>query len=119
MAKHSDLHEFDDVFRHVKSFGRYQVIVYLSINLLVFSLTSQFGAIVFALSSPGFYCSNTKGNATCEPNKCCDECTSYVFDDTFTSSVSQVSKDNVPCVCIVGTSLMVPNKGGSRGGKGG
>ncbi|XP_031557355.1 organic cation transporter protein-like [Actinia tenebrosa] len=89
MAKQSDLHEFDNVFRHVKSFGRYQVIGYLSINLLIFSLSSQWGGIVFALSSPGFHCANTTGNTTCEPNVCCDECTSYVFDGTFTSSVTK------------------------------
>jgi hypothetical protein len=85
--------EFDDVFDHVKSFGKYQRIVVFSLQLLVFPISSQFEALVFAFSTPNFHC--TTANVTCPPKKCCGECTSYEFDGPFDSTVSEVSKHNL------------------------
>ena len=80
--------EFDDVFEHIPSFGRYQRILYFSVNLLVFAVTNQFSALVFAFGTPGFHC--VTPNITCAAKKCCDGCTSYVFDGPFRSTVSEV-----------------------------
>ena len=33
-------------------------------------------------------------NVTCEDSKCCANCTEYVFDGPFTSSVSEVSRNH-------------------------
>ncbi|XP_031557354.1 organic cation transporter protein-like [Actinia tenebrosa] len=83
----SEGHEFDDVFNHVKSFGRYQKIVYFSLHMLIFPITTQFDALVFAFSTPNFHCETA--NVTCPSKKCCKGCTSYVFDGPFNSTVSE------------------------------
>jgi len=79
--------EFDDVFEHVPSFGRYQRILYFCFHFLVFTVTNQFSALVFAFGTPGFHC--VTPNVTCAAKKCCDGCTSYVFDGPFQSTISE------------------------------
>ncbi|XP_031564540.1 organic cation transporter protein-like [Actinia tenebrosa] len=79
---------YDDVFNLIPSFGRYQKIVYFTTSFLNFLLGPQFGLLVFAMSSPRFRC--TTPNITCEVNKCCQNCTSYAFDEgQFTSIVTE------------------------------
>ena len=80
---------FDDIFEHVASFGKYQRILYFCTLLMVFPITNQFPLLVFGFGTPGFHC--VTPNVTCEAKKCCDECTSYVFDGPFHSTVSEVS----------------------------
>ena len=80
--------EFDDVFQHIPSLGRYQGILFFCTSLLVYVITNQFSALVFAFGTPGFHCDTP--NVTCAPKKCCDGCTSYVFDGPFQSTVSEV-----------------------------
>ncbi|XP_020914741.1 organic cation transporter protein isoform X2 [Exaiptasia diaphana] len=79
--------EYDDVFDHVKSFGRYQVILYVLVSLYIFPITSQFAMLIFATGTPGFHC--VTSNVTCPKKQCCDGCTSYVFDGPFDSVVSE------------------------------
>lgn len=81
--------EFDDVFDHVKSFGRYQVTLYVLLSFYTFPITSQFVLLVFATGTPGFHC--VTSNVTCPKKQCCEGCTSYVFDGPFNSVVSEVS----------------------------
>ncbi|KAK3753624.1 hypothetical protein QZH41_014731 [Actinostola sp. cb2023] len=80
-------HEFDDIFLHLKSFGRYQMTVFFSLHLLIFPIAMQFDALVFAFSTPGFHC--VTANVTCPVKKCCEDCTTYVFDGPFDSTVSE------------------------------
>ncbi|KAJ7377061.1 hypothetical protein OS493_031019 [Desmophyllum pertusum] len=70
--------EFDDIFEHVSSFGRYQKLLYFCTCLIVFPITNQFSLLVFGFGTPGFHC--VTPNVTCDPKKCCDGCTSYEFD---------------------------------------
>ncbi|KAL9982536.1 hypothetical protein ACROYT_G004590 [Oculina patagonica] len=79
--------EFDDIFEHVSSFGRYQKILYFCMSLISFPLTSQFSLLVFGFGTPGFHC--VTPNVTCDIKKCCDGCTSYEFDGPFHSTVSE------------------------------
>ncbi|XP_032230207.2 organic cation transporter protein isoform X2 [Nematostella vectensis] len=79
--------KFDDVFQYVNSFGFYQRILYVGVNLLVVPLSLQFALLVFAMGTPNFHCSDE--NSTCPQSKCCDNCTSYTFDGPFTSIVSE------------------------------
>jgi len=82
--------EFDDVFHHIPSFGSYQKKVYFTTSFLNFLLGPQFGLLVFAMGSPRFRC--TTANVTCDVNKCCNNCTSYEFDEgQFTTIVTEVS----------------------------
>ncbi|XP_028514055.1 organic cation transporter-like protein [Exaiptasia diaphana] len=80
-------HEYDDIFNHVKSCGRYQILLYGLISLQALPMASQFVSLVFATGTPGFHC--VADNVTCPAKQCCDECTSYVFDGPFTSTVSE------------------------------
>jgi len=80
--------EFDDIFRHVSPFGKYQKVLYFTTYLLVFPLLSQFFLLVFGFGTPGFHC--VTPNVTCGPKTCCDGCTSYEFDGPFHSTVSEV-----------------------------
>ena len=82
-------YEFDNIFEHVSSFGRYQKILYFCSCLLVFPVANQFSLLVFGFGTPGFHC--VTPNVTCDPKKCCDGCTSYEFDGPFHSTVSEVS----------------------------
>lgn len=86
--KKKDRHEFDDVFRIVRTMGPYQIILYIFVCMLQFPMSFQFGQSIFALGTPHFHC--TDANLTCMPNKCCNNCTNYVFDGPFTSTVSEV-----------------------------
>ena len=81
-------YEFDNIFEHVSSFGRYQKILYFCSCLLVFPVTNQFSLLVFGFGTPDFHC--VTPNVTCDPKKCCDGCTSYEFDGPFHSTVSEV-----------------------------
>ena len=80
--------EFDDIFKYVSSFGKYQKSLYFTTYLLTFPLISQFFLLVFGFGTPGFHC--VTPNVTCDPTKCCDGCTSYEFDGPFHSTVSEV-----------------------------
>jgi len=80
--------EFDDIFKHVSPFGKYQKTLYFTSYLIVFPLVSQFFLLVFGFGTPGFHC--VTPNVTCDPKKCCDGCTSYEFDGPFHSTVSEV-----------------------------
>ncbi|KAK3753623.1 hypothetical protein QZH41_014730, partial [Actinostola sp. cb2023] len=82
-------HEFDDIFLHLKSFGRYQMSVFFPLHLLIVPIAMQFDALVFAFSTPGFHC--VTANVTCPAKKCCEDCTTYVFDGPFHSTVSELS----------------------------
>ena len=82
-------YEFDDIFEHVPSFGKYQKILFFCICLMVFPITNQFSLLVFGFGTPAFHC--VTSNVTCDPKKCCDGCTSYEFDGPFHSTVSEVS----------------------------
>jgi len=81
--------EYDEVFNHVKSFGGYQLVMYLLMNVMVFPITTQFTGLLFATGTPAFHC--VTPNVTCTNTQCCDGCTSYKFDGPFTSTVSEVS----------------------------
>ena len=80
--------EFDDIFKHVSPFGKYQKVLYFSSYLLVFPLISQFFLLVFGFGTPHFHCATP--NVTCDSKQCCDGCTSYEFDGPFHSTVSEV-----------------------------
>ncbi|XP_031557646.1 organic cation transporter-like protein [Actinia tenebrosa] len=81
-------YEFDEVFQLVRTMGPYQIILYFGVCMLQFPMAFQFGQSIFALGTPKFHCSD--GNSTwCEANKCCNNCTNYVFDGPFTSTVSE------------------------------
>ena len=82
-------YEFDDIFEHVPSFGKYQKILFFCTCLMVFPITNQFSLLVFGFGTPAFHC--VTSNVTCDPKKCCDGCTSYEFDGPFHSTVSEVS----------------------------
>jgi len=81
--------EFDDIFEHVSSLGKYQIfwLVFTGF-VLVFPVTTQFTLLVFANGTPDFHC--VTPNVTCEAKKCCKECTTYEFDGPFHSTVSEV-----------------------------
>lgn len=85
--KHS--FEFDVIFEHVASFGRYQILWLLFDGfVLIFPVTTQFTLLAFANGTPKFHC--VTPNITCETKKCCDGCKSYEFDGPFHSTVSEV-----------------------------
>jgi len=80
--------EFDDIFEHVASFGRYQILWLVFVGfVLIFPVTVQFTLLAFANGTPNFHC--VTPNITCETKKCCDGCTSYEFDGPFQSTVSE------------------------------
>ena len=82
--------EFDDIFEHVASFGKYQILWLVFIGfVLIFPVTTQFTLLAFANGTPNFRCV-TPVNNTCEIKKCCDECKSYEFVGPFQSTVSEV-----------------------------
>ncbi|CAH3139934.1 unnamed protein product [Pocillopora meandrina] len=79
--------EFDDIFEHVSSFGKYQKILYFCTLLLVFPVTNQFSLLVFGFGIPKFQC--VTPNVTCEARKCCDGCHAYEFIGPLQSTVSE------------------------------
>lgn len=80
--------KFDDVFQHLNSLGCYQHFVYWAYSCLKIPMVFQFSSLIFAYGTPKFEC--VSPNVTCPINKCCQNCTSYAFDKTFVSAVSQV-----------------------------
>ncbi|XP_078357827.1 organic cation transporter protein-like [Oculina patagonica] len=80
--------EFDDIFEHVSSFGKYQIfwLVFTGF-VLVFPVTTQFTLLVFANGTPDFQC--VTPNVTCDVKKCCDPCKAYEFKGPFHSTVSE------------------------------
>ena len=80
---------FDDVLRYVGEFGLWQKFLYFSSCFFVIvSSAIQIASLVFATGTPKFHC--VTPNVTCDENKCCDECTSYSFQESFTSTVTEV-----------------------------
>lgn len=81
---------FDDVLTSVSSFGYWQKIIYVATCcLVIIPSTLQVIGLVFFAGTPRFHC--VTPNVTCADSKCCTNCTDYVFDGPFTSSVSEVS----------------------------
>jgi len=80
--------EYDDIFKYLKSFGRFQRVVFFSLHLMIFPIAMQFDALVFGFSPPRFHCANE--NVTCAYQTCCEECLEYAFDGPFHSTVSEV-----------------------------
>ena len=81
--------EFDNIFEHVSSFGKYQIFWLIFTGfVLVFPVTTQFTLLVFANGTPNFQC--VTPNVSCDVKKCCDECKSYEFQGPFHSTVSEV-----------------------------
>ncbi|XP_067038000.1 organic cation transporter protein-like isoform X2 [Acropora muricata] len=84
----NDNFDFDGVFEHVSSFGRFQRILFFGLNtILVFTVTCQFSLLVFAFGNPGFHC--VTPNVTCDAKKCCGDCKAYEFNGPFHSTVSE------------------------------
>ena len=80
---------FDDILRYVGEFGLWQKFLYFSSCFLVIvSSAIQIASLVFATGTPKFNC--VTANVTCDENKCCDGCTSYRFQESFTSTVTEV-----------------------------
>ena len=80
---------FDDILRYVGEFGLWQKFLYFSSCFLVIVPSAlQIASLVFATGTPKFHC--VTPNVTCKESKCCENCTSYVFDDSFTSTVTEV-----------------------------
>lgn len=91
MPQESDpvTNHFDDVLRYVGEFGLWQKFLYFSSCFLVIVPSAlQIASLVFATGTPKFHC--VTPNVTCKESKCCDDCTNYVFDDSFTSTVTEV-----------------------------
>ena len=80
--------DFDSVFEFIRSFGRRQGILYLLCMLLKVPTSSEFGHLVYAFGNQKFMCSTP--NITCPVNKCCPNCTSYSFDTSFVSVITEV-----------------------------
>ncbi|XP_078365275.1 organic cation transporter protein-like [Oculina patagonica] len=81
-------HHFDDVLRYVGEFGLWQKFLYFSSCFLVIVPSAlQIASLVFATGTPKFQC--VTPNVTCKEGKCCDDCTDYVFDESFTSTVTE------------------------------
>ena len=99
MPRQADQH-FDDILRHVGEFGLWQKFLYFSSCFLVIvSSAIQIASLVFATGTPKFHC--VTPNVTCDENKCCAECTSYTFDQSFTSTVTEVRIDFISCFVTV------------------
>ena len=80
---------YDDILTSISSFGFWQIVLYVATcSLVILPSTLQVIGLVFFAGTPRFHC--VTPNVTCEENKCCTNCTEYVFDGPFTSSVSEV-----------------------------
>ena len=85
----SSTKHFDNILRYVGEFGLWQKFLYFSSCFLVIVPSAlQIASLVFATGTPKFHC--VTPNVTCKESKCCKNCTSYVFDDSFTSTVTEV-----------------------------
>lgn len=92
IEKDSETHRIDDILRYVGEFGLWQKFLYFSSCFLVIVPSAiQIASLVFATGTPKFHC--VTPNVTCEESKCCDNCTTYAFDKSFTSTVTEVSFD--------------------------
>jgi len=81
--------EYNDIYDYVDSFGSYQKKVAYGTCMMLITQGMQFGQLVFVTGTPKFRCSTP--NVTCGGiNMCCANCTSYEFDATFTTVVSEV-----------------------------
>ena len=90
--KDSETHRIDDILRYVGEFGLWQKFLYFSSCFLVIVPSAiQIASLVFATGTPKFHC--VTPNVTCEESKCCDNCTTYAFEKSFTSTVTEVSFD--------------------------
>ena len=90
--KDSETHRIDNILRYVGEFGLWQKFLYFSSCFLVIVPSAiQIASLVFATGTPKFHC--VTPNVTCEESKCCDNCTTYAFDKSFTSTVTEVSFD--------------------------
>ena len=99
MPQQADQH-FDDILRYVGEFGLWQKFLYFSSCFLVIvSSAIQIASLVFATGTPKFHC--VTPNVTCDENKCCAECTSYAFDQSFTSTVTEVRIGFISCFVTV------------------
>ena len=99
MPRQADQH-FDDILRYVGEFGLWQKFLYFSSCFLVIvSSAIQIASLVFATGTPKFHC--VTPNVTCDENKCCAECTSYAFDQSFTSTVTEVRISFISCFVTV------------------
>ena len=99
MPRQADQH-FDDILRYVGEFGLWQKFLYFSSCFLVIvSSAIQIASLVFATGTPKFHC--VTPNVTCDENKCCAECTSYAFDQSFTSTVTEVRIGFISCFVTV------------------
>lgn len=88
---------FDDVLKYVGEFGLWQKFLYFaSCFLVIESSALQLASLVFVTGTPRFHC--VTPNVTCDENKCCEECTSYSFQKSFTSTVTEVRR---PLLIIV------------------
>lgn len=86
--KDSETHRIDDILRYVGEFGLWQKFLYFSSCFLVIVPSAiQIASLVFATGTPKFHC--VTPNVTCEESKCCDNCTTYAFDKSFTSTVTE------------------------------
>ena len=95
MPRQADQH-FDDILRYVGEFGLWQKFLYFSSCFFVIvSSAIQIASLVFATGTPKFHC--VTPNVTCDENKCCAECTSYAFDQSFTSTVTEVRIGFISC----------------------
>lgn len=91
MPDKNKLSTFDDILTSVSSFGYWQILLYLvTCTLVIIPSTLQVIGFVFFAGTPRFHC--VTPNVTCEDSKCCENCTEYVFDGPFTSSVSEVRR---------------------------
>ena len=99
MPRQADQH-FDDILRYVGEFGLWQKFLYFSSCFLVIvSSAIQIASLVFATGTPKFHC--VTPNVTCDENKCCAECTGYAFDQSFTSTVTEVRIGFISCFVTV------------------
>lgn len=80
---------FDDIIKTVSEFGRWQKFIYFTTCALVIVPSGiHIAGIFFVTGTPKFHC--VTPNVTCGDSKCCDNCTDYVFDGPFISTVTEV-----------------------------
>lgn len=89
---------FDDLITAVGGFGRYTVCLFVFMCILSIPTGAQNLVQVFYGATPEFHCVQPvvayRNRSTCEVNKCCNNCSSYVFEDTLTSAVTEVCRND-------------------------
>ncbi|KAJ7333877.1 hypothetical protein OS493_015970 [Desmophyllum pertusum] len=79
---------FDDIIKTVSEFGRWQKFIYFTTCALVIVPSGiHIAGMYFITGTPKFHC--VTPNVTCDENKCCDNCTEYVFDGPFISTTTE------------------------------